>query len=553
MTPTEQDIWISFTSESAETLRAVEESLLRLEEEATNQEEINCLYRGLHTLKGNAGFLALASFERVAHACEDLVGLVRDDGVALDGAMMELLLSAVDLLRNALEVIKEQRRDLDEASVEALVAQIHSLYKARGGAVKAAPTIVGFEIFDDPEESAAPPSPVLTSPSEVLIGAEEEALRPETAGATASAFYPSAALPKQDPSRRPAEADANDILRINAGKVATLMELAGELGLACSAVTQQQAGRDPEAFAAAAHKLELLVKDLQNDLSSLRLVPVVPVFQRMRRVVRDASRRTNKKVELRLLGEETEIDKIMLDALQDPLVHVLRNAIDHGLETEEERVLAGKPPTGKVTLSAAYQGGEVTIEVRDDGRGLNYERILARAKQRGLCPIDAHPSEDEIASFVFLPGFSTKDVADELSGRGVGMDVLKTTIEGLRGRTRIKSTPGQVSKITQEQIASNSADGLTLLRVRGLLAPVLWLHKFWDEERQSTELEGRVVVFVQTAHGVLALPVDELIGNQQVMVKPLRGVLSGMKAATGCGMLRTGDIAVALDCEQLHV
>lgn len=582
MTPQERENWALFIAESTETLRAVEESLLRIEEEPENAEEINSLYRFLHTLKGNAGFLALSSFEQTAHRCEDLISLVRDMGIPLDASLMELLLAAVDVLRSSLAHIRVHFQDLASEEAETLRARMLRFFTERGGVHHEVPS-EGVSFFDEEE---APSAPVREAALVVAVPAPSAEEAPAGRVRAAGAPRPSNAATSEV---RSLDSDSNDILRINAGKVATLMELAGELGLACTAVIQHQGSQDQEGFAAAAHKLEMLVRDLQNDLSALRLVSVSPAFQRMRRVVRDATRRTGKKVELRLVGEDTEVDKVMLDIIQDPLVHVLRNAIDHGIEPEEARVQAGKHPVGRVTLAASYHGGEVTIEVRDDGRGLDLPRILEKAKRRGLCAPDAQPSEDEIAQFVFAPGFSTKEVADELSGRGVGMDVVKTTVEALRGRVQIKSTPGrgstitmmvpltlafievmivreqqhlfaipiekvfEVSRVAPGQIASNSAGGVILLRVRGALAPVLWLRQFWGEEGDASSLVDRLVVFVQTARGVLALPVDELIGNQQVMVKPMRGVLSGVRAVTGCGMLRTGDIAVALDCEQLHV
>ncbi len=358
--------------------------------------------------------------------------------------------------------------------------------------------------------------------------------------------------------------------------------------LACSAVTRHDGvlAHDIDGFAAAAHRLELLVRELQNDLSSLRLVPVSPVFQRMRRVVRDAARRTGKDVDFVVLGEDTEVDKVMLDALQDPLVHVLRNAVDHGLETTEERTAAGKRADASCSRRRT-KGGEVTIGVRDDGRGLNRDHPRAR-QERGLCAEGANPSDDEIAQFVFLPGFSTKEAVDSLSGRGVGMDVLKTTVEGLRGRVVLKGVAGQgsrvslnmpltlafveamvvrdgdrlfalpiekvfeVSKVAASHMVTNSADRQVMIRVRDTCIPVLWLGDFWGEKRDASDLEGRLVVVVQTSRGALALPVDELIGNQQVMLKPLHGPLSDIRAAAGCGMLRTGDVAIALDCDRLY-
>ena len=390
-------------------------------------------------------------------------------------------------------------------------------------------------------------------------------------------------------SRPRAGEPATEFLRIDAAKVAALMDLANELGLACSGVTRHEdvLRSKFQGFSAASHKLELLVRSIQTDLSALRLVAVSPAFQRMRRVLRDAARRTGKEVELVLQGEDTEMDKVMLDSLHDPLVHILRNAVDHGIESPQERLAAGKPAHGTVTISALQQGGEVTIEVKDDGRGLNYERILARARERKLCPADVTPSEEEIGMFIMAPGFSTKEAVDELSGRGVGMDVVKTTVEGLRGRLGVRSTAGhgslirmtlpltlafveamvvrkdnrllalpiekvfEVSKMDVSRVLPNATNGQTLIRVQDSCVPVLWLHDFWGEGESNTKLDGRVVVVVQTSRGPLALPVDEIIGNQQVMLKPLRGLLEGIRAAAGCGMLRTGDIAVALDCEQL--
>jgi len=319
-------------------------------------------------------------------------------------------------------------------------------------------------------------------------------------------------------------------------------------------------------------------------------VAVSGVCQRVGRVVRDTAMRTGKEVELVLEGEETEIDKVMVDALQDPLVHVLRNAIDHGIELPEERVAQGKSRVGRIVLSASHQGGEVSIEVSDDGAGIKRDRVRERAESRGLIQPGAELSDDETLSLVFAPGFSTKETVDELSGRGVGMDVVKTTITGLRGRVGLKSTEGRGSRLTMtmpltlafvesmvvrerdrlfalpiekvfevfkaeaSQISRNSADGQTLVKVRGTMVPVLWLHRFWSDTTgvPTDDVDGRILVVVQTSHGEFALPVDALLGNQQVMLKPLRGPLAGIRAAAGCGMLRTGDVALAIDCEQLY-
>ncbi|MCE9575912.1 MAG: chemotaxis protein CheA [Deltaproteobacteria bacterium] len=441
-----------------------------------------------------------------------------------------------------------------------------------------------------PEVVAFAPSAV-AAPAKAAPIAAPIAAPPARPPVRAAEVDPVAADPDDaEPAR--AAGGKTEFLRIDARKVSLIMDLAGELGLASGAVTHhpELVGLELEGFTAASHKLEVLIRELQSEVSAMRLVPVAGVFHRMRRVVRDTARRTGKRVELVLVGEETEIDKIMVDGLADPLVHMLRNAIDHGLETPDERAAAGKPPTGRIVLEASHQGGEVSITVADDGRGLDRDRILARATERGLIPPGAALTDQEAHELIFLPGFSTKEAIDELSGRGVGMDVVKSTIEGLRGRVHVRSTPGrgtqihlavpltlafveamivgerdrlfavpiekvfEVFQVRADQIASNSADGQRLLRVRDSVVPVCWLSRFFDEvtDTSNEPLEGRIAVVVQTAHGSLALPIDRLLGNQQIMLKPLTGVLAGVRAAAGCGMLRSGDVALTLDCERLH-
>lgn len=535
-------------------IRAIEDSLLRLEEDPKSDEDIRTLQRSMHTLKGNSGALGLAHIEHAAHVCEDLMGIVRKRGEGVEGEVVNLVLATLDALRLAVAFAGRERQDVDEQTLAPIVAQLEAAFTARGG-IRKTKVLTGFIEFDAPTSVPEPIAVEVSTPPRAIDEARTE------------------------------------FLRIDAAKVSQLMDLASELGLACAAVTRHPSveSHDFEGFSSAAHRLELLVAEIQNDVSALRLVPVASSVSRLRRVVRDAARRTGKHVELAILGGETEVDKVMLDALQDPLVHVLRNAVDHGIEDAEEREAAQKPKTGRITVSAMHQGGEVTLEVTDDGRGLDAARIETRARERGLWTRFESPTDDEIADLVFAPGFSTKAVADELSGRGIGMDVLKSTVESMRGRVRLHSSPGkgsriaislpltlafveamvvrdkerlfalpiekvfEVSRLTRARIVRGAAGAHTLVRVRDACVPVCWLQDFWSEEGPSPRLDDDgIVVIVQTTHGPLALPVDELVGNQQVMLKPLRGPLARIRGAAACGMLRTGDIAVALDCEQLH-
>ncbi len=452
------------------------------------------------------------------------------------------------------------------------------------------PTRILVRIAGDQPFELPPPLAAVRANSVRVEVKYSEPPKPKLANVAMPAVQAKAAA--RSASDEEAKDQKAEFLRVDARKISLLLDLASEIGLACGAVTHHPAleGLELEGYSQAAHKLELLVREMQNEVSGMRLVAVAGVFQRMRRVVRDTAMRTGKEVELVLEGEETEIDKVMVDALQDPLVHVLRNAIDHGIELPEERVALGKSRVGRIVLSASHQGGEVSIEVSDDGAGIKRDRVRERAESRGLIQPGAELSDDETLSLVFAPGFSTKETVDELSGRGVGMDVVKTTITGLRGRVGLKSTEGRGSRLTMtmpltlafvesmvvrerdrlfalpiekvfevfkaeaSQISRNSADGQTLVKVRGTMVPVLWLHRFWTDTTgiPTDDVDGRILVVVQTSHGEFALPVDALLGNQQVMLKPLRGPLAGIRAAAGCGMLRTGDVALAIDCEQLY-
>lgn len=701
MSGEDSSVWETYGADAAHSLGEIEQSLLALEAEPAQPTEVHRLYRALHTLKGNSAILELRRVEVLAHAAEDVVGLVRDGKAIMEPAVVDLMLSTVDTLRVAIEHVGATRSDVDESHVAEPVARVRSWLEQRGEKLSErkvpAKAVGGVMLFSDvPGKVSAPPSTTSAIPvqlGEVTIGTvpprEDSAPDAETMamflGLAHALLMPNGALltsveqarelhtvlrpsaerlglgtiigaldaldvarftgqraqlsplaralaslesahravapggrtfnfaelcpvtpapPSPQPAparaepRAPAKAEAprngseerSQVLRIDARKVSTVMDLAGEIGLACSAVTHhpELVGNAPEGFAAAAHKLEMLVRELQNEVAAMRLVPVGTVFQTMRRVVRDTARRTGKQVELVIRGEETEVDKVMVDALNDPLVHLLRNAIDHGIEAPDDRVAAGKSITGRIHLEASHQGGEVVIEVRDDGKGLDQKRILQKARERGLIAPGLELAESEVLNLIFLPGFSTKEKIDELSGRGVGMDVIKTSIEALRGRVRLASTQGKGSTValtvpltmafldamvvslrTQlfaipiEKVVevfkadslqrARSAEGGDLLRVRKELVPVLFLDEYYEGGRRSqARALGGCIVVVQTARGRLALPVDRLLGNQPVMLKPMRGVAAHVRAAAGFGMLRTGDVALTLDCEQLH-
>ncbi len=379
-------------------------------------------------------------------------------------------------------------------------------------------------------------------------------------------------------------------LRIQAARVTQLLDLVGELGLAAADVTQHPAleALELEGFEIAVHRLENLIHELQDLASSLRLVPVGTVFKRMQRLVRDLCQQTGKPIELILKGGDTKIDKSLVDQLHDPLMHLIRNAVDHGIESPKERSAVDKPEEGCVTLTAAQQGREIHIAVADDGRGLDREAILARAREVGLISADEAPDDSVIWNYIFHSGLSTAHEVSSLSGRGVGLDVVQAAIHSLQGRVVIESGPGEGTRITlcipltlafldsmvvrlqdrlyaipidvineiikphAGQVARASADDSELIRVRDELMPVCRLQRFYEETDTEHPLVEQIVVAVQTTRGMLGVPVDEILGQQQVTMKPLQGQVQDIRAGAGYALLSSGEVAIALDCERLN-
>jgi two-component system chemotaxis sensor kinase CheA len=308
----------------------------------------------------------------------------------------------------------------------------------------------------------------------------------------------------------------------------------------------------------------------------------------MRRVVRDTCLRTGKEADLVLVGEDTEIDKALVDRLHDPLVHVLRNAIDHGLEMPDERTGCGKSRRGRVVLQAAHRGGAVEIVVGDDGAGVNIARVKARAIERGLCAEEAVLSDEAVIEFLFAPGFSTAAQVTELSGRGVGLDVMRSTIESMRGSVCIRSKAGvgmrieillpltvafleamvvrahgwllavpiekvhHVERLAEDRIISEPGSDTVLARLDDGLVPLVRLSRFFNSVEDEQQSGSPIVVVVNSQRGRIAFPVDKLVGNQQVMLKPMNGLLQNIRASSGYGVLRSGEVALTLDCERLH-
>jgi two-component system chemotaxis sensor kinase CheA len=348
-------------------------------------------------------------------------------------------------------------------------------------------------------------------------------------------------------------------------------------------------GLELNSFDAAAHRLSMIVREVQDAATDLRLVSVDEVFKRLRRMIREMERETGKSINLVIEGGDTAIDKLVSDRLYDPLLHVLRNAADHGLEGPEEREANGKNRKGRITLGAAQVGSEVRIMVSDDGRGLNHERILKKAREKGLFGPDEVPEPAVLNKVIFEPGFSTAENVSKLSGRGVGMDVLNQTMKELRGRITVDSAEGkgtdvalhipvslafldciilrlgsrmfaipvddiaEIVKPNSQDLVEISADsGAEMMRLRGAFVRVCRLEHFYEEDDSDLRpLSDMVTIVFKTTTGQIAVPVDEVLDRQQVVMKPMVGALANVRASWGCALLGTGEVAVVLDGERL--
>lgn len=392
-------------------------------------------------------------------------------------------------------------------------------------------------------------------------------------------------------ARTEATTDAG-LMRVPSERIGHLMDLVAELSLSVAETVRSPdlEGLELSHFETAVHRLMMIVHEVQDAATDMRLVAIDDVFKRLRRMGRELERQTGKKIDIQVIGAETQVDKLVADRLYDPLLHVLRNAADHGLEQPQQRIAAGKAETGRVTLSAAQVGSEVRIIVEDDGRGLNRAKILEKARERGFFGPDEEPEPTVLWKVIFKEGFSTADTVSNLSGRGVGMDVLNTTMTQLRGRIMVESTEGEGTRVALHIPVSLAFLDCIILRLSGRLfavpidvvaeilrpeaslltgigaqngaeiylwrgksIPVCRLSEFFNgmESSAPSQTDEPIIIVFQTASGPLAVPVDEILDRQQVVMKPLSGRLAQVRASYGCALLGNGDVALVLDCERL--
>lgn len=539
----DRELLEGFVADSAEMLDQVEPYVIGLESafrerSSIDKETLNAIFRLFHSLKGASAFLGLENITKVTHEAEGLLSALRDGRVRLEGRHVDVILEGCDFIREALAVIQKEGSDKAlEVKAKALIDRIKQA--------------------------------LTEGPREISEGVPER----ETSETPTETTQVQRELKRSD-------------IRVDLEKLNELNDLIGELVIAETMVVRNPdlRGYRFENFEKAAHQLHMIVRSLQDLSMSLRMVPIGGLFRRMIRVVHDAAKRTRKEVELLIKGEETEVDKTVIEAIADPLVHLLRNAVDHGIEPPEERKRLGKPEKGKVELEARHEGGEVLITVRDDGRGLDREAILNKARERGLVEDGEGLPDEEVYKFIFLPGFSTAKEVTDVSGRGVGMDVVKSKVEELRGWVEVKSQKGQGTEITLhlpltlaiidgllvevgdvkyvlplffvKELFINEyrdfvvlPDGKVVIRHHERLLPVVALGEVFGV-KGSREKEG-VLVVIEGHRRWICLEVDEVLGQRDIVIKPLPRVLGRIKGISGCTILEDGTVSLILDVQGL--
>ncbi len=572
----------NFLLEANEHLEGIETHLVLLERQPDDLEAVNAIFRPFHTLKGVAGFLNLVQIQELGHEVEWLLERVRGGQVMVSSDLVDLILEAVDLMKGLLadlqEALAEGRglRTFDLAPIKAKINQVD--------ATSSQPASRLGEILVDqgdlpPEELAEVLEHQKTQEHSPPLGellVQDDKVAPQKVAQ---------ALVQQMTEAKPtSEVPVSETVKVDLAKVDNLVDLMGELVIVQSQVSQNQtiSNLGDQKLERDLGQMARITSELQKISMSLRMVPIGATFRKMVRLVRDLSHKMGKDVKLHLEGEDTEIDRSMVDAIYDPLVHLMRNSVDHGLEAPGERQSLGKPSSGHLWLRAFHMGGDIIIEIEDDGQGLNREAILAKAQERGLVPSGEALSPEKIDHLIFEPGFSTVETVTEVSGRGVGLDVVKEIITRLRGKIDIASRPGKGCRFllrlpltlaiidgmvvrvggeryilptvgVQETLRPAVEDYFTvqgrgeLIQVRDQLMPLLRLHRFFGFGDGEVHPAEALVMVVEHEGEKRALLVDDILGKQEIVIKSLGHFFQKLEGLAGGTILGDGRVGLILD------
>lgn len=584
-----------FLVESHENLDQLDRDLVALEREPDSRELLGSIFRTIHTIKGTSGFLAFSNLESVTHVGENLLARLRDGKMSMTPTTTDLLLEMVDRVRDLLTTIEASGAEGD-VDVSDVVEKISALLDGKevpaaeptpvaellpevAEATEATETAAVVEVAPEPAVEVAPEPIAELVPAPVVEAAAKSVAKPAAKAAPAA---------EEEPGARRNVADSS--IRVDVDLLDTLMRLVGELVLTRNQIVRQAGEQEGLDLVRSAQRLNLIATELQEGVMKTRMQPIDHLWSKLPRVVRDLGAACGKQVSLSMVGRETELDRSLLESVKDPLTHLVRNAVDHGLETPEDRVALGKPAEGVLTLRAYHEGGQVVVEVCDDGAGIDSDKIAQKALDKGLRTTAqlAQMAPADILQLIFLPGFSTAAAVTNVSGRGVGMDVVKTNIESIGGTIEVESVVGRgttcrlripltlaivpaltvecagdryaIPQVSLLELVALDADraatavedvnGASVYRLRGALLPLVRLTDVLGVE--SDRSDGHVLIAVLQAEGKrFGLVIDRVLSTEEIVVKPLGSRLKSLGTYSGATILGDGRVALILDVQAL--
>ena len=555
------DLLKEFITETVESLGLLDSELVRLEQNPEDPTLLQNIFRIVHTIKGTCGFLGLPRLQKLAHAAENVLGRFRDGTLLATPDSVGLVLGAVDGIKsivNALAATQAEPAGDDGALIEAL------------------------DRLAESDGEAVPPAPAVGAPAAHAAGERDDNLASIAAALELAKADEPAALPAASSA---AELGAQSI-RVNVDLLEDLMTIASELVLTRNQLMQVLRTQKDSVFSAALQRLSQVTTELQEGVMKTRMQPIGNAWAKLPRLVRDLARDLGKKLELRMIGAETELDRQVLEMVRDPLTHMVRNCADHGIESPAERLAAGKPETGTITLDAHHVGGHIVVEIGDDGRGIATDRIRKKAIANGLATEAelASMNEQQIQQFVFRPGFSTADAITNISGRGVGLDVVRSNIEKIGGTVELRTAPGrgtkfvikipltlaivsaliveclndrfaipQINVVELVHTAANSdhrverLKGVPVLRLRDKILPLVSLRKMLGLGGDDSQSGENFVIVTQVGAQSFGIMVDRVFDTEEIVVKPVSPLLRDLSVYSGNTILGDGSVVMILD------
>ncbi len=578
------DLLTEFLTETTENLNVLDVELVRLEQNPNDMGILSNIFRLMHTIKGTSGFLGLPRLEKVAHAGENILGKIRDGALAVTPVAISLVLESVDTIKSLLITLEQDGKE-SEGSDQNLIDRLNACADGTAAApLPAAPA----------EPSVPPAAPALSAKVEQDDHDDDDhALEAPVLSPASAAKSMSPSKEAAKPSAKEADGDAkgsvaDQSIRVSVDLLESLMTTVSELVLTRNQLLQIARNYKDSEFNVPIQQLSNITSELQEGVMKTRMQPIGNAWSKLPRIIRDLTRELNKKIDLQMIGAETELDRQVLELIKDPLTHMVRNSADHGVEVPADRIAAGKPETGKIVLNAYHEGGHIVIEIADDGKGLDTNRIREKIVQNGLATQEETSSmtDQQVQQYIFKAGFSTAAKVTAVSGRGVGMDVVRTNIEKIGGTIELNSVLGKgttflikipltlaivsalivqvageryaVPQISVVELVRTSEDseykietikGTPVLRLRNKLLPLVALDKLLclKQPEQNKDRREQYIIVVQVGNFNFGIVVDGVYDTEEIVVKPVANILRDIPLFSGNTILGDGTVIMILD------